>query len=52
LGSDAHSLQEIGNFSSISDLISIVQDKVRNNNNNHSGGDGVGDGRYHSIRSL
>ena len=52
LGSDAHSLQEIGNFSSISDLISIVQDKVRNNNNNHSGGDGVGDDRYHSIRSL
>lgn len=51
LGSDAHSLQEIGNFSRISDLIAIVHDNVRNNNN-HSGGDGVGDGRYHSIRSL
>jgi putative hydrolase len=29
LGSDAHSLQEIGNFSEISDLIAIVQDDVR-----------------------
>jgi putative hydrolase len=54
LGSDAHSLQEIGDFSRISDLVAIVHDNVRNNNNNHSGGDGdgVGDGRYHSIRSL
>jgi putative hydrolase len=52
LGSDAHSLQEIGDFSRISDLVAIVHDNVRNNNNNHSGGDGVGDGRYHSNRSL
>ena len=52
LGSDAHSLQEIGDFSRISDLIAIVHDNVRKNNNNYSGGDGVGDGRYHSIRSL
>ncbi|HEU4445012.1 MAG TPA: hypothetical protein VFR94_10085, partial [Nitrososphaeraceae archaeon] len=29
LGSDAHSLQEIGNFSRISDLIAIVQDDSR-----------------------
>jgi putative hydrolase len=54
LGSDAHSLQEIGNFSSISDLISIVHDKVRNNNNNHNGNGGGGDanGHNHSNRSL
>jgi putative hydrolase len=55
LGSDAHSLQEIGNFSSISDLISIVHDKVRNNNNNHNGNGGDDDdvnSRYHSNRSL
>jgi len=30
LGSDAHSLQEIGNFSRISDLISMVNDDPRN----------------------
>ncbi|MDQ3836227.1 MAG: PHP domain-containing protein [Thermoproteota archaeon] len=30
LGSDAHSLQEIGNFSRISDLITMVQDDSRN----------------------
>jgi putative hydrolase len=30
LGSDAHSLEEIGNFSTISDLIAIVHDNVRN----------------------
>jgi putative hydrolase len=30
LGSDAHSLQEIGNFSRISDLIAMVQDDSRN----------------------
>ena len=29
LGSDAHSLQEIGNFSKISDLIALVHDTVR-----------------------
>jgi putative hydrolase len=55
LGSDAHSLQEIGNFSSISDLISIVHDKVRNNNNKHNGNGGDDDdvnSRYHSNRSL
>ena len=53
LGSSAHSLQEIGNFSRISDLIAIVHDKVRNNNNNGSGGiDDDVNGRYHSNRSL
>lgn len=54
LGSDAHSLQEIGNFSRISDLIAMVHDKVRNNNNNNGGGGGGDDvnGRYHSNRSL
>jgi putative hydrolase len=31
LGSDAHSLQEIGNFSTISDLIAMVHDNVRDN---------------------
>ena len=31
LGSDAHSLEEIGNFSTISDLIGIVDDNMRNN---------------------
>jgi putative hydrolase len=50
LGSDAHSLQEIGNFSSISDLISIVHDKVRNNNN--GSGDDDAKGHNHSNRSL
>jgi len=32
LGSDAHSLEEIGNFSRISDLIALVQDDPRNSN--------------------
>src|ERR671911_2482947 len=32
LGSDAHSLEEIGNFSRISDLIAIVHDNVKSNN--------------------
>ena len=36
LGSDAHSLQEIGNFSKISDLIAIVQDDSRNSNSSSS----------------
>jgi putative hydrolase len=44
LGSDAHSLQEIGNFSKISDLIAIVQDNGGENNNE--------DGCYRRIRSL
>jgi len=56
LGSDAHSLQEIGNFSSILDLISIVHDKVRNNNNNNNNNNGDGgddaNGHNHSNRSL
>jgi histidinol phosphatase-like PHP family hydrolase len=42
LGSDAHSLQEIGNFSKISDLIAIVQDDSRNSNSSSS--------PYQSIR--
>jgi histidinol phosphatase-like PHP family hydrolase len=55
LGSDAHSLEEIGNFSGISDLIAIVHDNVKNNNyNDGSGGGGGGGGgdHYHSIRSI
>jgi len=52
LGSDAHSLQEIGNFSSILDLISIVHDKVRNNNNNKGNGGDDANGHDHSNRSL
>jgi putative hydrolase len=32
LGSDAHSLEEIGNFSRISDLIAMIQDDPRNSN--------------------
>ena len=36
LGSDAHSLQEIGNFSRISDLIDIVQGDVRNSRSDSS----------------
>ena len=52
LGSDAHSLQEIGNFSSILDLISIVHDKVRNNNNNKGNGGDDANGHNHSNRSL
>jgi putative hydrolase len=36
LGSDAHSLEEIGNFSRISDLIAMVQDDLRNSSS--SGG--------------
>jgi putative hydrolase len=51
LGSDAHSLQEIGNFSSILDLISIVHDKVRNNNKKGNGGDDA-NGHNHGNRSL
>jgi putative hydrolase len=43
LGSDAHSLQEIGNFSKISDLIAIVQDDSRNSNGSSSS-------PYQSIR--
>jgi putative hydrolase len=43
LGSDAHSLQEIGNFSKISDLIAIVQDDSRNNSSSSSS-------PYQSIR--
>ena len=44
LGSDAHSLQEIGNFSKISDLIAIVQDDSRNSNSSSSSSP------YQSIR--
>ena len=44
LGSGAHSLQEIGNFSMISDLIAIVQDDVRNSRSSSSSSN-----RYHSI---
>jgi putative hydrolase len=40
LGSDAHSLQEIGNFSRISDLIAMVQDDSGNSR----------DSPYYSIR--
>jgi histidinol phosphatase-like PHP family hydrolase len=40
LGSDAHSLQDIGNFSRISDLIALVEDDSRNSR----------DSLYHSIR--
>jgi putative hydrolase len=36
LGSDAHSLEEIGNFSKISDLIAMVQDDSRNSSGNSS----------------
>jgi putative hydrolase len=40
LGSDAHSLQEIGNFSKISDLIAIVEDNVgKKNDDNHTDND-------------
>ena len=42
LGSDAHSLEEIGNFSKISDLIAIVQDDLRNSSDSSS--------PYQSIR--
>ena len=55
LGSDAHSLEEIGNFSRISDLIAIVHDNVKSNNyNDGSSGNGGGGGsdHYHSIRSI
>lgn len=41
LGSDAHSLEEIGNFSRISDLIAIVQDNPIDSN---------GTNPFHSIR--
>ncbi len=40
LGSDAHSLEEIGNFSRISDLIAMIQDDPRNSN---------GTNLFHSI---
>ncbi|MDQ3975920.1 MAG: PHP domain-containing protein [Thermoproteota archaeon] len=36
LGSDAHSLEEIGNFSRISDLIAMVEDDSRNSSYNSS----------------
>jgi len=36
LGSDAHSLQHIGNFSEISDLIDLVQDNMRDGDGNSS----------------
>jgi putative hydrolase len=36
LGSDAHSLEEIGDFSRVSDLIAIVQDNRRNSSPYHS----------------
>jgi putative hydrolase len=56
LGSDAHSLQEIGNFSKISDLIAIVEDNVgkKNDDDNDTDNDNNDDdySRYHSIRSL
>jgi histidinol phosphatase-like PHP family hydrolase len=42
LGSDAHSLQEIGNFSRISDLIAMVQDNSRNSTDSN--------GSYQSSR--
>ena len=35
LGSDAHSLEQIGNFSRISDLIAIVYDDSRNSNSSN-----------------
>jgi putative hydrolase len=47
LGSDAHSLQEIGNFSRISDLIDIVQDYSRNSSG--SGGGSSNSSTYQSI---
>ena len=43
LGSDAHSLEEIGNFSRISDLIAMVQDDSRN---------GSGDGGSSLYRRI
>ncbi len=46
LGSDAHSLQEIGNFSKISDLIAIVQDDSRNSNSSNNSSSSP----YQSIR--
>jgi putative hydrolase len=56
LGSDAHSLQEIGNFSKISNLIAIVEDNVgrMNDDDNDTDNDNNDDdySRYHSIRSL
>ena len=53
LGSDAHSLQEIGNFSTISDLIAIVCDNVKENkNSNNQDVGGSGGGSYQSIKSL
>jgi putative hydrolase len=55
LGSDAHSLEDIGNFSRISDLIAIIQDNMRkkNNDNDTDNDDNDDDySRYRSIRSL
>jgi putative hydrolase len=55
LGSDAHSLQEIGNFSKISDLIAIVQDNVRKKNNDNDEEEKEAeeeDSSYRRIRSL
>ena len=49
LGSDAHSLQEIGNFSKISDLIAIVQDNMRKKNNDNEDEE---DNSYRSNRSM
>jgi putative hydrolase len=48
LGSDAHSLQEIGNFSKISDLIAIVEDNVGKKNDEEEEEDDC----CRSIRSL
>ena len=50
LGSDAHSLQEIGNFSKILDLIALVHDTVRKKNNDNNNNHDDGDNRYHRIR--
>ena len=50
LGSDAHSLQEIGNFSKISDLIALVHDTVRKKNNGNNNNHDDRDSRYHRIR--
>ena len=55
LGSDAHSLQEIGNFFKISDLIALVHDNVRKKNNDNKDDDDDDDdrdSRYHRIRSV
>jgi putative hydrolase len=51
LGSDAHSLEDIGNFSKISDLIAIVQDNMRKKNNDNEEEEKE-DNSYRSNRSL